>query len=154
MITDYIGGEGSAETPKNDYVIYGWPLTEDPIRKSKFLTNASGATWWPNFSIMQVMPPGGQNLKGRSKPRVSGWVTFFSEFICRQENWLGRWENYFGRWENYFGRWKYYFGRWKNYFGTFFFLIHLLVGKLIKQVQKLFWQVGKLFWQVDKLHVQ
>ena len=23
MITDYIGGEGSAETPKNDYVIYG-----------------------------------------------------------------------------------------------------------------------------------
>ena len=25
MITDYIGGEGSAETPKNDYVIYGWP---------------------------------------------------------------------------------------------------------------------------------
>ena len=27
MITDYIGGEGSAETPKNDYVIYGWPLT-------------------------------------------------------------------------------------------------------------------------------
>ena len=26
MITDYIGGEGSAETPKNDYVIYGWPL--------------------------------------------------------------------------------------------------------------------------------
>ena len=61
-------------------------LTEDPIRKSKFLTNASGATWWLNFSIMQVMPPGGQNLKGRSKPRVSGWVTFFSEFICRQEN--------------------------------------------------------------------
>ena len=27
MITDYIGGEGAAETPKNDYVIYGWPLT-------------------------------------------------------------------------------------------------------------------------------
>ena len=27
MITDYIGGEGSAETPKNDYVRYGWPLT-------------------------------------------------------------------------------------------------------------------------------
>ena len=26
MITDYLGGEGSAETPKNDYVIYGWPL--------------------------------------------------------------------------------------------------------------------------------
>ena len=25
MISDYIGGEGSAETPKNDYVIYGWP---------------------------------------------------------------------------------------------------------------------------------
>ena len=23
MITDYIGGEGSAEAPKNDYVIYG-----------------------------------------------------------------------------------------------------------------------------------
>ena len=29
MITDYIGGEGSGETPKNDYVIYGWPLMED-----------------------------------------------------------------------------------------------------------------------------
>ena len=28
MITDYIGGEGSAETPKNDYVIYGWPLID------------------------------------------------------------------------------------------------------------------------------
>ena len=27
MITDYIGGEGSAETPRNDYVIYGWPLS-------------------------------------------------------------------------------------------------------------------------------
>ena len=27
MITDYIGGEGSAETPKYDYVIYGWPLS-------------------------------------------------------------------------------------------------------------------------------
>ena len=37
MITDYIGGvcpndyrlhggEGSTETPKSDYVIYGWPL--------------------------------------------------------------------------------------------------------------------------------
>ena len=33
MITDYIGGEGSAETPKNDYVIYGWPLIKnDQIR--------------------------------------------------------------------------------------------------------------------------
>ena len=29
MITDYIGREGSAETPKNDYVIYGWPLTSE-----------------------------------------------------------------------------------------------------------------------------
>ena len=26
MITDYMGGEGSTETPKSDYVIYGWPL--------------------------------------------------------------------------------------------------------------------------------
>ena len=32
MITDYIGGEGSAETPKNDYVIYGWPLNVSPSR--------------------------------------------------------------------------------------------------------------------------
>ena len=32
MITDYIGGEGSAETPKNDYVIYGWPLNKTDRR--------------------------------------------------------------------------------------------------------------------------
>ena len=31
MITDYIGGEGSAETPKNDYVIYGWPLISESV---------------------------------------------------------------------------------------------------------------------------
>ena len=31
MITDYIGGEGSAKTPKNDYVIYGWPLKEEYV---------------------------------------------------------------------------------------------------------------------------
>ena len=34
MITDYIGGEGSAETPKNDYVIYGWPLRPKHFRAS------------------------------------------------------------------------------------------------------------------------
>ena len=27
---------------------------------AEFRTNASGATWWPNFSIMQVAPLGGQ----------------------------------------------------------------------------------------------
>ena len=26
----------------------------------KFLTNASGATWWPNFLLMQMASPGGQ----------------------------------------------------------------------------------------------
>ena len=26
---------------------------------AKFLTNASGATWWPNFFLIQVTPPGG-----------------------------------------------------------------------------------------------
>ena len=26
----------------------------------KFLSNASGATWWPNYLLMQVAPPGGQ----------------------------------------------------------------------------------------------
>ena len=35
MITDYIGGEGSAETPKNDYVIYGWPLTTQIVFSMK-----------------------------------------------------------------------------------------------------------------------
>ena len=35
MITDYIGGEGSAETPKNDYVIYGCPLTGLQLMKVK-----------------------------------------------------------------------------------------------------------------------
>ena len=48
-------------------------LTLMPIKKSqaiclcmwrhlvaKFLTNASGATWWPNFLLTQVAPPGGQ----------------------------------------------------------------------------------------------
>ena len=27
---------------------------------AKFLTNESGATWWPNFQLMHVAPPGGQ----------------------------------------------------------------------------------------------
>ena len=27
---------------------------------AKFVTNIIGATWWPNFSIMQVAPTGGQ----------------------------------------------------------------------------------------------
>ena len=27
---------------------------------AKFLTNASGVTWWPNFFLIQVTPPGGQ----------------------------------------------------------------------------------------------
>ena len=40
MITDYIGGEGSAETPKNDYVIYGWPL-----REKETLWMGRGADW-------------------------------------------------------------------------------------------------------------
>ena len=26
----------------------------------KFSTNACGATWWPNFQLIQVVPPGGQ----------------------------------------------------------------------------------------------
>ena len=26
---------------------------------AKFLTNAIGATWWPNFFLIQVTPPGG-----------------------------------------------------------------------------------------------
>ena len=28
--------------------------------EAKFLTNESGATWWPNFQLMHVVPPGGQ----------------------------------------------------------------------------------------------
>ena len=27
---------------------------------AKFLTNESGATWWPNFQLMELAPPGGQ----------------------------------------------------------------------------------------------
>ena len=27
---------------------------------AKFLTNESGATCWPNFQLMHVVPPGGQ----------------------------------------------------------------------------------------------
>ena len=45
MITDYIGGEGSAETPKNDYVIYGWPLAV----KTHFLTRCT-SPWFNWFS--------------------------------------------------------------------------------------------------------
>ena len=29
---------------------------------AKFLTNASGVTWWTNFLLTQVAPPGGQIL--------------------------------------------------------------------------------------------
>ena len=27
---------------------------------AKFLTNESGATWWPYFQLLHVVPPGGQ----------------------------------------------------------------------------------------------
>ena len=45
MITDYIGGEGSAETPKNDYVIYGWPLSSTGCATYACLAQLS----WPHF---------------------------------------------------------------------------------------------------------
>ena len=44
MITDYIGGEGSAETPKNDYVIYGWPLMANAIPYGKGTVSPISAT--------------------------------------------------------------------------------------------------------------
>ena len=28
---------------------------------AKFSANTSGATWWPNFQLIQVAPPGGQS---------------------------------------------------------------------------------------------
>ena len=50
MITDYIGGEGSAETPKSDYVIYGWPLTSSlhtmEIHPISFLDKALFIHWY------------------------------------------------------------------------------------------------------------
>ena len=30
------------------------------ISRAKFLTNARGIIWWPNFQLIQVAPPGGQ----------------------------------------------------------------------------------------------
>ena len=29
------------------------------VTLAKIITNASGATWWPNFQLMEVVPPGG-----------------------------------------------------------------------------------------------
>ena len=37
-----------------------WVLDMEVDKVAKFLTNASGATWWPNFQLIQVAPPGGQ----------------------------------------------------------------------------------------------
>ena len=57
MITDYIGGEGSAETPKNDYVIYGWPLTfiirnqEIYPTLSRFILIVSGFSSWTSSNL-------------------------------------------------------------------------------------------------------
>ena len=45
MITDYIGGEGSAETPKNDYVIYGWPLTRITLSTTSVPQRSSLQVW-------------------------------------------------------------------------------------------------------------
>ena len=45
MITDYIGGEGSAETPKNDYVIYGWPLMIPYLMKFSMVWVRGSFVW-------------------------------------------------------------------------------------------------------------
>ena len=37
-----------------------WVLDMEVDKVAKFLTNASGATWWPNFQLLQVAPPGDQ----------------------------------------------------------------------------------------------
>ena len=50
MITDYIGGEGSAETPKNDYVIYGWPLIDQEMTKPFSFFNLA----WINTDVGHV----------------------------------------------------------------------------------------------------
>ena len=47
MITDYIGGEGSAETPKNDYVIYGWPL----ILVESMIWRVRNLKFGPNYDL-------------------------------------------------------------------------------------------------------
>ena len=46
MITDYIGAEGSAETPKNDYVIYGWPLKNKEFKQSV----SNNHTWLTKYN--------------------------------------------------------------------------------------------------------
>ena len=39
-----------------------WVLNMEVDKVAKFLTNASGATWWPNFELIKVAHPGGQFL--------------------------------------------------------------------------------------------
>ena len=37
-----------------------WVLDVEVDKVAKFLTNASGTTWWINFELIKVAPPGGQ----------------------------------------------------------------------------------------------
>ena len=37
-----------------------WVLDMEVDKVAKFLTNASGTTWWLNFELIKVAPPGGQ----------------------------------------------------------------------------------------------
>ena len=37
-----------------------WVLDMEVDKVTKFVTHASGATWWLNFELIKVAPPGGQ----------------------------------------------------------------------------------------------
>ena len=64
MITDYIGGEGSAETPKNDYVIYGWPLTKIEL--------------WAPYTHWHVVLKGEVDMRQKAKSRTDYCPAAFS----------------------------------------------------------------------------
>ena len=88
MITDYIGGEGYAETPKNDYVIYGWPHILSPniiyqfrsttitqlLRKcgENWCTASAGAILdFRSFILANIKPP----LPGMKKRQNLRWTS-------------------------------------------------------------------------------
>merc|ERR1712218_565348 len=58
---------------------------------AKFLSNASGATWWPNYLLMQVAPPGDQivyqykwrHLVAKFLTNASG-ATWWPNFLLMQ----------------------------------------------------------------------
>ena len=41
-----------------------WEIKRDLV-VVEFATNASGTTWWPNFPLKQVAPPGGQTVTAK-----------------------------------------------------------------------------------------